>query len=422
MSFATYSGEKDRKEYNDRCISDARKALDKYPLISKLVNNFKEFESASEIDNPFFWSCVCSQDTKSIFSNPEYYHNILTNIEEILKVIGIDKEKVKRAASLDEAHSYSLYSEILLFDELSRRVGSKNIDYNPVINGKKPEYKIKSSDKEFCIEQTSVVTGDTENKLKKLFREVAKEIYPSLKPNTRLSIRVNSFNLSWDEETGLNIDASKKIILDSINKLNLYPFFNTYTPAERLEWDLISLANIGTENLENSQDVLKYFEGMGKYLVENADKEPAKSFLKNKISDVKSSPILRFFSLPAKYTLIDLQTELIFPSRLAETERKAWLNALHRKIKYKIKEDQFSNTLPNILFIRADTWCLRDYYKDGDPDREIVRGFLVNLVESLKNNKISAIVLYNGDISKRLITINSYANNKISEGEVKAFL
>jgi len=422
MSFATYSGEKDRKEFNTRCMTNARKGLQKYPLISKLVKNFNNFETVSEIENPFFWSCVKSQDTNSMFSNPEYYRNTLSRIEEILKIVGIDKEKTKRATSLNEANSYSLYLEILLFDELSKKIGLKNIECNPLINGKRPEYKIKFLNKEFCIEQTSLISGDTENKLKKLFRDVAEEIYLNLKPNTRLSIRINSFNLSWDEKTGLNLDASRKIVLDSIKKLDLYPFFNTHTPIEHLEWDLRSLANVGTEKLEDSKEVLKYFEGMGKYLVENLDKEPSKSFLKNSVKDIKSSPILRFFSIHGKYTLIDLQTELIFPSQLAETEKKAWLNALYRKIDYKIKEDQFSDTMPNLLFIKADTWCLRDYYKNGDPDQEIVIGFLVSLLESIKNDKISAVVLYNGEISKSLIVINPYANNKISEDEIKAFI
>ena len=43
MSFATYSGEKDQKEFNARCMVDARTALQKYPLISELVEDFCDF-------------------------------------------------------------------------------------------------------------------------------------------------------------------------------------------------------------------------------------------------------------------------------------------------------------------------------------------------------------------------------------------
>jgi len=422
MSFITYSGEKDRREFNARCIANARKALQHYPLIFRLVKNFDNFESVHEIENPFFWSCVRSQDTNPIFSNPSYYNNILKSIEEVLRIIGMDEEKISRATSLDEAQSYSLFSEILLFNELSKKVGLMNIHHAPNINNKVPDYVLKYSEKEICIEQTSLISGETEKKLKRLFKEVAKQIYPKLRTNTRLSIQVNSFNLDWDEKTGLDIESSQKKFIESLNATNLYPFFNIYRSSEDVEWDLGSLTNVGIGNLEDHKDVLKYFEGLGKYLADNSDSEPCKSFLKNSVTSIKSSPILGFFSLSGRYTLIDLQTNLIFPSELANVERRAWLNSLTRKVEYKIKEDQFSDNMPNILFINADLWCLHDYYKNDDPDQAFVKAFLIQLFENLKDKKISAIVLYNRTITKNVIVINPYASNKMGVLDIQTFI
>lgn len=333
MTIISYSRAKDRRKYNEEVIQYSRKALEKFPNLRKLLNNFKDFEKYYKIGNPFFWRCADSV-RESILISKKYYHDKLIIMESAISRLKVDRHFISRARSNNYEDSYSAFCEIELFDALSKRVGIKNIESSPKINGKRPEFLLKTKFGDVCVEQTSMMPGKTEDKLKKVFESIAKEIHQKLNKNTMLSIHVDSLKLVWNEDTGLDVEKSIKKIIGSIEGLNLYSFFNLHNnQKDNLTWDLYMLSGLGKDKtLEEVQDTLKYYGSIGEYLSENINTEQCQLFIKNSTMDIDNCPIHSFFSLPNRYSVVQIQTRSIFPSEGAYLERNAWINRLKKKI------------------------------------------------------------------------------------------
>lgn len=421
MVVISYSAEEHKKEYLKRNLELAKKTLTELPNLNKLLNNFKGFESYTKINNSFFW--VCSYPLRNpSFGDPSATMQELRDFDNLLGSIKINSELINKARMNNYEQSQSLYSELKFFNYLKKKYG-RGFTLYPKINGKNPEGLLKINSQEIYLEQTSFMGGETSKKLEEVFEKIAEKICSLLDKNTLISMHIDANKIKWEADGRIDIEEASKHLWDSIHHINLTPFFNIRnSDVKNLEWNIHAFNNIGTGRLIDHITYLDGYSDMGLFLAENQNKEPSKSFLNNNVTDLQGCPVESFFSVEANYPLVQIQTNLLFPSESAHSEFKSIKQRINAKIKSKIKQNQFPDGKTNLLLIEADIWMLFDYEWKEDPQiKELIQS--INLVlNEVKDTKISSIVIYARDLSRRLIISNPYATIKISEEEVNKIL
>jgi len=414
MVIISYSGEENKKEYLKKNLELAKKVLKELPNLSKLLDNFRDFENYTKINNSFFWACSYPL-RDSMIGNPLAIMQELKEFDNLLSLIKINSELVNKARMNRYEQSQSLYSELKIFNYLRKKYGANFIMY-PKVKNKEPEGLLKINSQEIYLEQTSFMAGETGKKLEEVFERIAKKIYTNLDKDTIVSIHLDANRIKWRPEGGIDVDEATSHLWESICRINLIPFFNIKnSDTNTLEWRPHVFNNLGSGRLIDHIPYLDSYGDLGLFLSENQDKEPSKSFLNNAIEDIKICPVESFFSLPGKYSLVGIQTNLIFPSEAANSEFKSIRQRINSKIKSKIEQDQFSEGGVNILLIEADIWMLFGYMWKEDPQvQELIQS--VNLfLNEVRNTKISSIVIYGRNLSEKIIISNHHATIKISE-------
>lgn len=422
MVIIAYSGEEDKKEYLKKNLELAKMVLKELPNLNKLLDNFKDFENYNEIDNVFFWTCSYPL-RESIFGNPLLVMQELREFDNILNSMVMNSELINRARTNRYEQSQSLYSELKLFNYLKKKYGI-NFTIYPKINNKEPEGLLKIDSQEIYLEQTSLMIGETERKLKEVFKRIAKNIYINLNRDTLISMHIDANKIKWKPNGGMDIDEATSHLWESIQKINLIPFFNIKnSDTNTIEWRPHIFNNIGSGKLIDHLAYLDSYDDLGLFLSENRDKEPSKSFLNNTIEDIKTCPVESFFSLPSKYPLVEIQTNLIFPSEAANSEFKSIKQRINNKIKNKlIEQDQFPEGKVNLLLIEADIWMLFGYIWKEDPQIQELIQNINQLLNEIKNTKLSSIIIYGRNLLERIIVPNPHAIMKISEEEINEIL
>lgn len=427
MSYARIS--KKTKEHTKKRLVLARKTLNSLPKLKKLLNNFNDLEEEVTIENPFFWHAhaVSSPHLFDEIARKKYLKEFI-EVEKSLEPKKIDNHMKKRATGNFSDDARSLYFELIALGNLIIKNQEENIIKNPKIGGKCPEWCISKEGKKYFLEQTSIFEGKTELKMKKILQDVCEFIYGHLNERTYLSITTNPMDFIIDKKERFDVDKTVRLFKRLITSLNLNSIFNLHNiPPLPQIWDFSELNGVSKTKLADDLPLLKYFGESGNYLHDQVKNPIFNKLLNANVEELSKLPIISFFSLPHNGKVVQIQVEHFFPSTAATNERDAWFRSIKRKIIFKAKKGQLPSGERNILLINARLWSLRDYHDPNDPDNPIFLNQLNSLISEIRSEEIfiddfSAIVFYNGGLSKKFIFLNESASKPISIEEINSII
>jgi len=362
MSFGLYIDGAFRKEYNSNKVKIVNETLKSLPNLKKFVHP-EVFLEVKRFENPLI-NCL---------SEPKIWKNWLTYIDSIIEEFTFhltNKEKndfSSRLNGFDLNQSYPLFIELMVFGELVKLFGKENvIPYPKLSNGGKSDFLIKKHGN-FFVEVTTLCERKVEESLRELYDKCSKILFSKIPDNSILKIDIDTSKLVWKPKNGLDVEKSQQRILESFYKI---------------------------------------------------DKTELRPF-NSKIKVTDDSPIEDAWILPFKRRLVEIHSQMIFPSKSSVLDRESLLNSLSRKIKEKNNSKQREPGFINLLFILVNHWAFHgwsDYRADkyiSNLEFEEIKKVVEKSLEEIKDSSLSGIILFEDDPLMARLIENPSSNPKI---------
>ncbi|MDE2589255.1 MAG: hypothetical protein KGL95_06280, partial [Patescibacteria group bacterium] len=243
------------QDYLIKQIKIAKNRISHFPLLDKMVENFKGYENLrwKESRNKIFIESTIKPERfpVEIFEDlPEYRKNknisklkpfifdenegdfphSLLDAEDAVNLLIRErwnkrqqKEFAKRLKDYDYFTSNSAYSELMTAYEFGKIVGFDNIVLNPTLSSKKnSDIFLRINDTDIFFELTEPRPKESENKIQRIFDDFA-EFLGNRFGNKKyvLTIFVNTLFFPKDEEGHIDETASKRFLQQWSHKILL---------------------------------------------------------------------------------------------------------------------------------------------------------------------------------------------------------
>lgn len=342
MPIAVYTSKDFHAAYLARRVDEAKKTLEKFPVLREIMGDLEEFKNLEqkEIRNTILG--LCSRATAGMFGLPEKdCEQLLAKIEKALDVFDVGHWKAKklkylvsRVRSNDPMQNAPVVDELLTGLRNVDKFGRQNVEVEPDISsGRHPDLRITINEKSIFLEITRVGMGLAEEKIERIFEDVAKHVWAKLQQSRAILMTIDCARLETDDKGRIDVAKSTEKIIDFINRLNLVPIFEG---TRHINLETLSQGLRKDKTLYESKDILRY---SNEEIYEEIEKEPLKSFAKSiKVQELENSPINMVISGPARAPLVQVSATGFFPSKSALDEREAFLKHIIRSIDSKINE------------------------------------------------------------------------------------
>lgn len=424
MPFSSYSKENLLQDWYIQNLSLARKLLETFPILNRIFDGLKNYEtkSCSVLKNLFIDGIF-----PEIKGGPKSYAiKSLQEIEEGLKLLNYsnwrqsDQKKLKQRITGNNFHDVlSAFSELQIAYRMIQRVGLSNVQIYPEVGeGNESDLQILIDGTSINCEITNLDTGLPEQKIEKIFAEVAKYLGEKINlPNYYLRLHINIFELYKDADGIIDVGKSIKLLKDEIDRLQLERIegYEGYLTIEKLDW----LVNHQDSVWNGALDVID------REIRANLNRLPLSDWIpliQHELS--KNSPIKAISGhLFEKGTepLVEIHSDDHYPSKSGEDEKESFLNHILRRIDDKVTHGQLVADTPNVIIVQAYNW-LYSTYEYTASDFQPIHDKTVNYLETIKSTSLSGVLIFSSDFDRAIFIPNPYASNdsKLTDEQLDA--
>ena len=405
-------------------LPKAKQMLAHFKTLDALFSSFKDYEKKTykQINN--FVLRLCLPELKG----GSRYRSIKTlqEFEEALLLFGISswrKDRINhfrsRLCSDDYCTSLSPYTEVVVAKRLAEKFGRDKVDlYPPLSIGGFSDVILNLSDKEVYIEVGNLGQSCPESKIQKIIDVAASHLGNKLKNSCYMKVEIDSAELALDKDGHIDVGASTDKITLEMDRLCLDKL-----ASFKGSFMLDCLADV-IRNKTTYEDLLNKGFSIPDVMCELqlSGTSPVKEWIdscKNQI--IKGSGIIKSITgSPARFLLVEIHTEMFYPSKAALAERDSFVNHVIRHIEAQLEEKQLEPDHPNIIIVQGYNWVAFGL----DYDFQEIR-LLYEKVKEFLNEKdekhLSGIALLSGDFKSTIFISNEKAGiaSKLNKDEIE---
>ena len=176
---------------------DLLKGLSIYPDLYKLFKDAAKNSLEISTENPIIHNSIIASESSKAF---------LERINLALRILDVEswssinrRSLMKRLTSSISTLSFPVISELEVYLRLVAAVGIQNVNYQYVVNEKRPDYKIDTNNKNIILELISIQERRPIEHIKNIFKAIANKILTDIQRNNfYLRIEIDSANLQSD--------------------------------------------------------------------------------------------------------------------------------------------------------------------------------------------------------------------------------
>ena len=410
MVIAVYVAPQNERAYLRQRAREVRHALAKFPITKQFAADISKLarRHTHTIQNPLFWMTGRSP----IFGIDAWKSN-LSELETAFRVFrarqwprNLQREISSRICSAEAVACASILSEMDVALTLKRRFG-KTVKLYPMYPKKGPDIVALVRGRPICFEVTSVGVGKTEDKLVKICRGLAKELYGRMKDSSVLHAEIDTTKLVWSNKGHLSVKKSIRKAVYLLDKLSLPSLFAAFAG-----FDLEDVASLGGMDEDS---VVSYLTDHNQNEKGYASPEFRMFLSKASQDDMINSPIRSFIRVRGRHRLAEIASRMFFPSAASQAEQYAFLRRVEIAVAAKILGGQLQSDFPNIVALRASNWTLPNYEdaSPADPDWfKPLKDHVRLAANASRSPKLSAVMFFENKFKNAWIVGNRFAGPK----------
>jgi len=354
--------EEKKGNYRADFLSNGKEAIKEFPTLFSILGDFPDFEEEKYDSNIFLF--LASTSKYDIFRRGPNKESceIFKQYEALLNDIELEdfkKEKrndiKKKMNSFNKQQNRSIMLELEFLRQLKQHDKITNVVYNN-FSDSNHDYRISLDGICFNLELTGLGESELNKILRKSFFKIAKELLKFIPTDKMLEIDLKTDTLlneenKMDENYIFNLVVSKiKDILPVILvKNNSYCLINTKMDES-------------TKNLFDIRDIFEYYNDLGERLALLLNTQEGEAYLKDTpLSIFDNFPVSSFDFTDAKFKIVEVKSQSIFPSEAENLRENALLNQLERLAETKLKQKQLSGQKNPIIIIQFEDILFRGY-------------------------------------------------------------
>jgi hypothetical protein len=400
----------------------ARRVLTQFRTLDTLFASFNNYErkDCEKARNIILGFCLPdirgSSDTES-----------LAKVEEALLTFNVANwkresrlELVNRLRSDDYTSSSTAYTELTYAKWLADRLGRDKVEIHPRLStGKKSDIFVKLDTKRVYLELGNLGPSIPETKIKKILDEGAMYLGLKLRDHTYLLVTVDAAELLvHDSEKHIDEGKSIEKLASEIDRLRI----DMITEYEGVI-DLDELVNV-LSTKELWEPLLKkmppFVFSSEKKAIELID-APATGRWINSCEDeiVKGSKLIKSVSRHNfKFLLVEIHTELIFPSAASLSERDSFIRHFISHVQAQLGQLQPGH--PNIIVVQGFNWVMLGLGRDLE-ELEPLRSEVKKFLNTNKQKDLSGIAVFERDFAEATFIPNEQAEeaSKLTIDEIE---
>lgn len=385
----------DNNEYRKGFLEKGIKKIKEFPTLYSILGKFKNFLVSKHNHNIFLNLLASAQHDVFLDGPNKRSEETIRKVEDVLTKFKINefKRNVRKAIqrkmqSFDRDQNNSVFSELILLHQLMQNKNVRNIEYANMKDSNH-DFRFILNDIEFNLELTVLNESKPAQILRKIFTNVARELISLMPERTILKVEIKTDLLLGPNKNFDEISSTKYLLNE----------FRKFLPLILVQHGSC-IMHFLDENypLYEKKDLFQYYEELGERLNLLTKDKKGSSFLKSTKSDeINKSPVSYFIYGPAKYGLVSISSEVIYPSRAEQLRQMSLLNQLNRALEGKLKKNQLKNQTNPIIAIKFQDTVF-NFYTDNDPYSakafRILKESIRSTFKESNNSEIIGLLLY----------------------------
>jgi len=336
----------------------------------------------------------------------------LSEVERGIRTLGVAKlpdklrdQLASRLTNPREEASISAISEIHIAYNLSRIFGKAGVRLYPTNPKKGPDAEAVVHLRPIYFEATTIGSGVTDQKLRKICEGISKTIYGKIAGRWYVRVNISSESLRRTKKGHFLVQPSINKVLSSFDQLNL-PWFI----GKKGHFEKLTIAGQVAIRRTTSLEVQRLAtRGQDKFFQTSSFKKYVSELREDALKD---SPIIYLNSAKFPYRIVETGCEMSFPSKASEGEKSGFLDRIEKRVVAKILSGQLLPKQPNVLVVNASNWTLSYDLAQVDWRTEFtpLKNRLRLILSSRRPRDLSAIMIYENDIRQARIVGNRFAS------------
>jgi len=350
-----YPLERMQEWFRKKGLPKAQMVLKKFPNLDRIFSSFRAYQNRR-----------CTRPTNVVLSyclpdmwgklEPEFVEQ-LRELEEALLTFEIfkwkkskERELIARLTSDDYTTSLSAATELILANQLAKRVGRNIVELYPELRaGKRSDILDRLGKREVYIEVGNLAESAFEKKLQKILDAAAEQLGNKIGKPCLMEVTIDTTKLVFDSQGYLDEKESVKKLVSEMDRLRIDRLVN----AKKVLIDL--------QDVASALETRGLFKGLEKfmpnYLLKPLD-SPARDWIEaNKDEIIAGSELIKSIIVAEEENLwVDIETESFFPSEAGNVELNAFINHIKRNIEGQLVKQQLQPDCPNIIVVKGWIW------------------------------------------------------------------
>jgi len=413
-------------------LSRAREQLKNFDTLNSLFSSFAGYESKKYrcAKNIVFRMCSSTQNVEKELKE-------LDDALRIFNVLNLQDERANdfkgRLRSDDFYQSLTAYTELVIAKRFADRLGKDNVAIYPKLpTGGFSDVLVKLGTRDVYIEVGNLAESEPEKKIQKILNECAKYL-ASKSPDSNYLLVLEIDTAEFVVDSHGNIDEVESIKkLDSefdrlcINKLAGFKGF--------ILMDEITSMIRFKDSIEKIEDpivkdqVMKSLSNLPKYereLLELIETPPVDQWINSCRDQILkgSSIITSILGGDSKTRLIEIHSQMTYPSTAALKERDSFINHVIRHITAQLEDHQLQPDGPNIIIVQGSNWTFWIFSDLGGDltETRLLYERIMDFLDRRKEKYLSGISLFNKFSNPIIFIPNRYASStsKLDKNEIE---
>lgn len=407
-------------EYRINYLKYGQEMIKQFPLLYKILKDFPEFNETMYDQNYFL--LLASKAKCDIFGgmpNKSFYDK-LKEYESLLKELDFENFRskkrndiAKKMNSFDKQQNHAICKELEFLQQLKSHAKIKEVTYAN-FEGSNHDFRILVDGLYFNLEFASTSDSEPTKILEKSFTKIAEEL----------------MNYIPDDKY-LKLDLKTDLLLNEADKMDGNYIYNLVIEKTKEIFPIIFAKDDGYCSIETRmgdpnkpfyefRDDYEHYREWGERLGILLQSDEGRKFLMSKsFTSLGIFPISRFMYYPSKTKIVEVHSQLQWPSRSEEARKTALLNQFNRLIVSKLEKGQLKGQENPIIVIQFADVIFDEYLNETDPfgpgKLSELQEQITNAFKGTSNSEILGVILIENNLlkSKFISNPNIYINDDL---------